>query len=659
VRSLLSKSTITCLALVLPIAAFADLKGTINLNNGIALNLDTGATASTGGDILWNGANMTVQGSATALNLGAGGISTFNTIVANSSTISGLPFTKNPITSTANSVFAVKTNGGNLGIVLIGTIGLGSISIQYDTIGTSAGSSGPSISQVLNNYGLIPAGFPNSGVAQGALFIIKGSGLADPNAQAQLQDSTKGLPTTLNGASVKVTSGGVTTTPPFYYAIAGQLALVLPSNTPTGSATVTATYNGQTSTPFTFQVVASAMGFGAYYGTGAGLGIAVNTSTGGLYSYGAAIVPGATILLYGSGLGADSARDSQYVGAAFGINNLAHIYVGGVDVTPSTGILYQGASGFPGLNQVNLTIPANVPLGCNIPITGVTAAGVPTNTITVPISTGGPCSDPTFGLNGGQLQNLSAKATVNTAFVYLGQGTTTNASGTHVLNTAVATFQSYTGNTYASGGASGSISLNSCTVNQSLSGTTPTGTTTPLNPGTVTVTGPVGAPVPLVSNSFLPSTFFAQLPDGFIPSSGGSFAFAGTGGNTPTGGNVGNFSTTMSFSSPLMNWTNQSAAVNINRAAGFPVTWSGGALATFVLITGSSSNGTATGSFACYVPTSAGQFTVPAYITSALPAGPGGVNVENFTNYSSFTAAGIDFGVSAGFIGFDVSSTFN
>ena len=151
------------------------------------------------------------------------------------------------------------------------------------TFGAPATNAGPVIAQVLNNYSLIPAGFPNSGIAPGTLFIIKGSGLADPNAEAlPLQSSTaaSGLPTALNGASVTVTSGGVTTTPVFYYAIAAQLALVLPSNTPVGTATVTVTYNGQASAPFTFQVVATAMGFGAYYGTGSGLGLAVNTITG-------------------------------------------------------------------------------------------------------------------------------------------------------------------------------------------------------------------------------------------------------------------------------------------------------------------------------------------------------------------------------------------
>src|ERR1019366_4358916 len=112
------------------------------------------------------------------------------------------------------------------------------------------------------NYGLIPAGFSNNGIAPGSLFIIKGTGLADPNAQAlPLQSSAgAGLPTTLNGASVQVTVNGTTTVPVFYYAIATQLALVLPSNTGTSTGTrvaaqVTVTYNNQTTGAFPIQVV--------------------------------------------------------------------------------------------------------------------------------------------------------------------------------------------------------------------------------------------------------------------------------------------------------------------------------------------------------------------------------------------------------------------
>ena len=62
---------IAILALVFSIAALADLKGKLTLTANSALNLDTGATVASGGDILWSGSSMKPQSNATAVNIGA------------------------------------------------------------------------------------------------------------------------------------------------------------------------------------------------------------------------------------------------------------------------------------------------------------------------------------------------------------------------------------------------------------------------------------------------------------------------------------------------------------------------------------------------------------------------------------------------------------
>ena len=660
-RRLLNTTMISVLALALPAAALANLTGTPTLSNNITLNLDTGATGFTGGDILWNGALMTPQGNATAFNLGTQVASQFGTLTQ--AQVSAYQYSKISIIASLNDIFAIHTNGGNYAAVQVTALSQSSITLQFVTYGASAVSTGPSITQVLNNYGLIPAGFPNSGIAQGSLFVIKGTGLASPGALATpLQSSTTGkLPTGLNGATVSIkASDGSVVTPVFYYATNSQLALVLPSSTPLGAATVTTTYSGQTSAAFPFQVVANAMGFGTYYGSGSGLGLAVNATSGLLYTFASPIPPGATIELYGSGLGADAARDNQYADAPFAINSLAHIYIGGVDAP----IYYQGASGFPGLNQVNVTIPINVPNGCNIPVTGVTASGVPTNTITLPISNG-PCSDPAFGVTGAELQTLSGLPNVRTGFVALSQTTSPASSSgpAQVVNAASATFQQFTAAAYSAASystASGSLSLGGCIVNQYGGSTSVIPTTTPLGAGTITLTGPVGGLQTLTSSSA--GIYNGTLPTGFIPAAGGAFTLSG-GGGTSAGLNIGNFSAQISFSSPLMTWTNQNAATTVNRAAGLPVSWSGGGVNSFVLIYGVSSTSGGpqglSGSFSCYVPTSAGQFTVPGYVTSALPAGTGSVFVQNYTNFQPFTASGLDFGAATGYVSSFVSSTFN
>jgi uncharacterized protein (TIGR03437 family) len=252
---------------------------------------------------------------------------------------------------------------------------------------------GPVITSVLNNYSSTVGALPNSGIAQGSLFVIAGTGLADPTKGAVMQDSTQGLPTTLNGSTVQVTSGGTTVTPAFYYASSTQLAVVLPSNTPLGTAQITVSYNGQTSPPYSLQVVQAAFGFASFDGTGTGLGAALNVQTLAPYTNANSIPPGTTVELYGSGLGADAATDTKYVGTPFNIDGLAHVFVGGIDAP----ILYQGSGYYPGLNQINVTIPLTAPTGCNVPVAGVSVAGIQTNLITLPIGNG-PCSDPALAL---------------------------------------------------------------------------------------------------------------------------------------------------------------------------------------------------------------------------------------------------------------------
>src|SRR5271169_4166684 len=89
----------------------------------------------------------------------------------------------------------------------------------------------PAITQILNNSSGTPKGLPNYGIAPSSIFIVTGSGLADPGTPT-LQDSSAGLPLTLNGASITVVVNGVTTHPALYYTSPTQIAAVLPAATP-------------------------------------------------------------------------------------------------------------------------------------------------------------------------------------------------------------------------------------------------------------------------------------------------------------------------------------------------------------------------------------------------------------------------------------------
>ena len=127
-------------------------------------------------------------------------------------------------------------------------------------------SAPPVVTAVMNNSSTIPAGFPNSGVAPSSLLVIQGSGMAAPGSTAVLQDSAKGLPSTLTGASISVTVGGTTVTPAIYYGSPTAIAAVLPAATPPGNGTITVSNNGTPSTAAPIQVVPSAFGFDIYHG---------------------------------------------------------------------------------------------------------------------------------------------------------------------------------------------------------------------------------------------------------------------------------------------------------------------------------------------------------------------------------------------------------
>jgi hypothetical protein len=64
-----------------------------------------------------------------------------------------------------------------------------------------------------------------------------------------------------------------------------------------------------------------------------------------------------------------------------------------------------------------------------------------------------------------------------------------------------------------------------------------------------------------------------------------------------------------------------------------------------------------TGEYMCLAPVDAGQFTVPSYILSALPAGSGGTALQNDI-YSSLSATGLDIGQALGTVSFSVASAY-
>jgi uncharacterized protein (TIGR03437 family) len=641
--------------LAVPIAARADLTGTVTLAVGTAFSFDTGATSSSGGDILFSTTGIAFQSSATGLNMGNVGSAGYGTFTATAVQALLMAETAPSIPASdlvVGDVFIVESIGGHAAKALVTASSGSSLSFQYDTFGVSTTTpSGPTITGVTNNYSYIPSGFPNSGIAPSSIFVIFGTGMANaPTGTVTLQSSASpGLPTSLSGATLSVTVNGTTVTPAMYYAIPTAIAAVLPANTPTGSATLTVTYNGTASNAFPIQVVSSAMGLDTYFGTGSGLVTATSPTTGALYNYTNSAAPGETVVLWGSGLGADTAdSDTVFTSSPHSVNVPLQIYFGGV---PGK-VLYAGSSGYPGLVQINVTIPATVSTGCNISVvavTGTTPSTVSSNFGTLAINTnGGECSDSIYGSTGGQLGNLSGQSTVREGLLFVAAYTSPNSSG--IAETADIASGDFTSVSGASlGASSSSISLGSCTVNLTVSTTTPI-QVTGLNAGTITLAGPAGN---YTMQSLTTGTYFSTLPSGAISTSGGTFTFTGAGGS-----DVGSFTAAVTFPNPILSWTNQPEVATVTRSQGIGITWTGGAAGSLVAIEGSSTGGGQTGSFYCLVSQNPLEFTIPAYITSTLPAGTGTLSVENLSSYSSFTASNLDYGLAFGFTGTSVNTTY-
>jgi uncharacterized protein (TIGR03437 family) len=145
--------------------------------------------------------------------------------------------------------------------------------------------------------------------------------------------------------------------------------VVLPSNTPLGTGTITVSYGGQTSAAFPITVVASAFGFDYYNGA---LGVATDNNDGHLITAANSAMPGETIDFWGAGDGADTKNTDLGPPTSFdNLGGITALYIGGVPVP----IAYQGRSGYQGVDQVAVTLPSNVPLGCAVSVVAVIGSG--------------------------------------------------------------------------------------------------------------------------------------------------------------------------------------------------------------------------------------------------------------------------------------------
>lgn len=513
--------------------------------------------------------------------------------------------------------------------------------------GAIPATAAPAITAVDNAASNIPPGLPNAGIAQGAIFSVYGSGLGPANLV--IATSPFQL-TTLSGTSVSVTVGTTSVDALMYYTSAGQVAALLPSNTPTGTGTITVTYNGASAqSPIT--VVANNLGIFTIDSTGGGPAIVTYpdyslvspvkaSNCGGPGTTCGAANPGDALILWATGLGPASSDGAAGLGQPMPDIPLK-LWLGGVQIKPS----YQGRSGCcVGEDQIVFTVPTNVPTGCAVPLLVQIGDQISNNTL-IPVANGTracPLVSPTFSsLNAQQIEQLVIAGPI--AFADIGLAHNSQGGGAFA---DVARFQFLKATSYVPGTQPFFVSwiddppLNACIVfnNTNPGFNVPFAAKSPLDAGpSFTVTGPNGSmtvPANGGKRDKLNTTGAFVTP--------GTYTITGDGGADVRAVNA---SITIPAAATLTSPANNGTATRANEMT---ITWSGGSGNVRIYVNSCLDSACNNGAVAvCDAPASLGTFNIPPYILQALPAGNfAGVVLDSYSS-ASFSATGLDAGTVA------------
>lgn len=487
----------------------------------------------------------------------------------------------------------------------------------------------PAPAAVLNPASNIPTGHPNTGIAQGSIFVVypafaagvRVGGRLGPDTLAQAPSLP--LPVTLAGTSIKVTVSGTTVDCFMVYTLASQVAAVLPSNTPVGNGTLALTYNGATGT-VPIRVSQSKFGISTVNQSGSGPGV-ITFPDYQLVSSTKSAKPGDVLVAWGTGLGPANNDSGIATNGDLGTNLL--VWVGGVQAA----VEYRGRSSSPGLDQINFIVPAGVAPGCAVSL--VMQTGGPnspnlSNTVTLPVMpNGGTCSDSALtGIPDSVLNPLLAKSSVKLAATELWTENRLN-NGTPAFEAQInAFFLNFTQQQLASqlSGLLGTpeISAGSCSVTMRVGFTSGGGDdgggpdATGLDAGaTITMAPPSGAAYSLPGAGGFKGAYSAS-PTSTWP--------AGTWrqSNGTGGADVPPYSIDILVPQPVI-WSNQTAS--IDRAQPLNIKWTGGHPDGVVTVSGGNGFGSSQANsgnvtFTCVARASAGEMSIPAQVLMNVPA---------------------------------------
>lgn len=485
-----------------------------------------------------------------------------------------------------------------------------------------------------NAASMITGKLPGAGIAQGARFAVTGKDLG-PAEPVRRSFPLSAEP--LEGASIKVSVGGSSIDAWMVLASANRLEAVLPSNTPTGTAEITVTYQDRTVTT-SAEIVAARFGIATRSGLGYGAAVAQTEDNTEITPL-AAARPGQRIVLTGTGLG--PVTGDEAAGPITGdLATDLQIRIGGKPAT----VFAKGRSDTPGMDRVVVEVPEVA--GCGVAVTASTD-GVYTNFATIAVGAEGRCSDET-GFSQADYDRIQPGGKYRTGSIDLSRSSMLVESFALGSQSASGSFQEWTAtDVLATGGANIIPSIGSCTVIRAVdvevSGTFQF-TTLDAGPA-LTITGPKGSRTMAKREGIYSADLGQTIPIPGVPST----AFLDPGDYTvtgPGGTDVGAFSAKIKIGAAV-EWTNRASISNVPRSEDLRITWTGGTDSEYIWIQGAAAVESTSQfvAFYCVERASAGQLTVPSYVLSQLPAAAQGILMLTsapFRGGSRFEASGVD-----------------
>lgn len=478
---------------------------------------------------------------------------------------------------------------------------------------------------IVNHFSYATPGLPNGSIAQGSIFDIFGTNIGPAELA---QPSGFPLPTQLANTSVQVTVAGTTVDCILFFVSRNQIAALLPSRTPEGTGTLTVIVSGARSAPSPITVAARSLGILTLAQNGRGPAVMQMTAASGEVFLNSASRPasaGQVGVFYGTGLGRVTFDETR----AAPVQNLdppIQAFVNG----QSARVLFQGRTpGLAGLDQINLEIPTGVS-GCFLPVwfqTGNVISNLSTISVAAPGTS--QCPDPITGSGpptSGIIKSGSVQLVRASNLVRLLNNLEI------VTDVGSAAFSAIDLSKIVQGNQTSPLTqIGPCSVGP-IQQQIPTGdggaaAITYLDAGAnVTIRGPGGVKVLNKAGPTGYSTILGMTPIPNAPAQPAPYLVPGVyTAEIPGSGEVPAFNVSLTLPNPEFAWTNSAPQVNVTRAAGLEITWSGGDATGWVDIAGTSNlprvgnNPGGGGLFSCRFPANLGRARIGPEILLHLP----------------------------------------